>query len=201
MPVLAQGGGGGMGRWGSGDPEERREKNVTRLTDSLNLSQDQSQKLDKILADGHKEASDWMRENEGASRDDRQAFMKTHRTTTNDRIEAILSDDQMETYRGMRDRFRDRTSDNRSKRDALIEDLDLTDAQRRQFETLRKSHRAAMKAWNEQNPDASDDDRRAFREQLHKSGRASLEGTLTPEQLQKLDAHHENARHGRGHGK
>lgn len=84
------------------------------------------------------------------------------------------------------------------KRAQFIEELGLSAEQQEQFDALRSSHRAAMKTWREQNPDASKEDRMAFREELHKSGRAAMESFLTPEQLAKVDEHHASGMGGGG---
>ena len=85
------------------------------------------------------------------------------------------------------------------KRAQFIEELGLSAEQQEQFDALRASHQAAMKTWREQNPDASKEDRMAFRDELHTSGRAAMESFLSPEQLAKVDEHHARGMGGNGH--
>jgi hypothetical protein len=81
--------------------------------------------------------------------------------------------------------------------------LGLTEEQREQMEAIRDSHRSAMLAWRDANPEATSAERRDFREQLHESGRKAMEDILTAEQLEEFDEHWREMRdrgRGRRHG-
>jgi len=181
-PALAQQGGGqGMGHgWGS-DPGDRLDRHVSYLEDRLDLSEDQVNQVEAILKESHAESA---------------AFKNSHHDATHVQIEGILTDEQKVTFADMGKRMRGHSGHKGSghgmRQEAFMEELGLTDEQRKPFNDLQTSHRAAMKAWREQNPDPSPEDLKAFRDEMHKSGRATLEGFLTPEQLEKVDEHHKN---------
>ncbi|MGA7303403.1 MAG: hypothetical protein WBW88_00955, partial [Rhodothermales bacterium] len=74
--------------------------------------------------------------------------------------------------------------------------LDLTKDQQDQLETLHEQHRAAAKAWHEANPNATPEQRRAFREAQRKGMEASLGNVLTEEQMAKFKSMRDHHRGG-----
>jgi len=212
-PAFAQGGmGHEMEQSKGGDHGDRLEKHVSFLEDRLDLTEDQAKQVEEILRDRKAEAA---------------TFKKSQREATHSAIEGVLNDEQKGTFAEMREEMGkdmhkgdmhkgdmhkskmgghgDNASGNGMNREAFIEELGLTDEQREQFDALRTSHKAAMKTWKEENPDASAEDSQAFRDETHKSGRDAMEGFLTSEQLAKVDEHHENmgskGSMGKGHAK
>ena len=94
-PPPAEGGqrrGGGM----MASPEQR----AARLAERLNLSDDQKAKVQKIYEDAQKD----MQGMQGASREDRMAKMQA----TNEKVKAVLNDDQKKKFDEMQQRMRDR---------------------------------------------------------------------------------------------
>jgi Spy/CpxP family protein refolding chaperone len=78
----------------------------------------------------------------------------------------------------------------------FMRQLDLTKDQQEQLETLREQHRAAAKAWHEANPNATPEQRRAFREAHRKGMEASLKNVLTEDQMAKLKSLRDHHRGG-----
>jgi Spy/CpxP family protein refolding chaperone len=92
-----QGQGGGQGRGGMmASPEQR----ANRLAEQLSLSDDQKAKVQKIYEDAQKD----MQGMQGASREDRMAKMQA----TNEKVKAVLTDDQKKKFDEMQQRMRDR---------------------------------------------------------------------------------------------
>ena len=89
--------GGGQGRGGMMMSPEQR---ATRLAEQLSLSDDQKAKVQKIYEDAQKD----MQGMQGASREDRMAKMQA----TNEKVKAVLTDDQKKKFDEMQQRMRDR---------------------------------------------------------------------------------------------
>ena len=102
-------------------------------------------------------------------------------------ISAVLNDEQKAMFEALRENRADRASARAERRDAFIEDLGLTEAQRQQLEDFRSSHREAT---------------RTFMMEQRETRREALEQILTPEQLVKTDEGRarRNRRHARGRG-
>ncbi len=112
-----------------------------------------------------------------------------------------LSEEQMESFRGIL------TSDQNEKLDRMLaprgprfgadrgekmkrifDQLDLTEAQKTQLQTMRDNHRAAARAWHDANPNATRAERRAFRDAHREGMKAQLRTVLTDEQMQELES-------------
>lgn len=158
VTALAQGGG-------------RLERHVSHLENRLDLTEDQVKEVEVILKDQQAAASE---------------FKKSQRDATRSAIEQVLTDEQKGTFAEMQDKMgKDvhkammgrqgyKASRHRMHREAFIEELGLTDEQVEQFDSLRTSHKAAMK------------------------------GLLTPEQLEKFDERRQDTGSGsmgKAHGK
>jgi len=89
--------GGGQGRGGMMMSPEQR---ANRLAEQLSLSDDQKAKVQKIYEDAQKD----MQGMQGASREDRMAKMQA----TNEKVKAVLTDDQKKKFDEMQQRMRDR---------------------------------------------------------------------------------------------
>jgi Spy/CpxP family protein refolding chaperone len=89
--------GGGQGRGGMMMSPEQR---ANRLAEQLSLSDDQKAKVQKIYEDAQKD----MQSMQGASREDRMAKMQA----TNEKVKAVLNDDQKKKFDEMQQRMRDR---------------------------------------------------------------------------------------------
>lgn len=169
-PALAQSGY-GMGH-GWGDRGDRLESHVSYLENRLDLTEDQVKEVEVILKDQQAAASE---------------FKKSQRDATRSAIEQVLTDEQKGTFAEMQEKMgRDvheammgrqgyKASRHRMHREAFIEELGLTDEQVEQFDSLRTSHKDAMK------------------------------GLLTPEQLEKVDERRQDigslGSMGKAHGK
>ena len=98
QPQQGQQGGEGQRRGGGMmmSPEQR----ANRMAEQLGLSDDQKAKVQKIYEDSAKD----MQSMQGASREDRMAKMQE----TNEKVKAVLNDDQKKKFDEMNQRMRDR---------------------------------------------------------------------------------------------
>ena len=88
----------GMGRHHEMNPN----KQAHHLAKALGLSKDQVQQIKPILADRDTQMTA-LRGDQSASQDDRRAKMMKLRTDTNDKINAVLTDDQKAEFKKMND--------------------------------------------------------------------------------------------------
>ncbi|MBT3344403.1 MAG: hypothetical protein HN712_23345 [Gemmatimonadetes bacterium] len=233
------GGRGGQGRGGQGrgarngsgltvDREQRqarRDQQQARLTEALELTQEQQGQWEQLREEGQAEMKALHAGGE-VSREDAEALRATHREA----FRAILTDTQRETLeqlhqeraeRGAGDRGRGRGRGPRQgarldghgqadpekmearraeRREAVAQALGLTEEQQGQMDQIRQDHRAAMDALR-----ASGDVDREDVQALRTQQRTDLDAILTPEQLATLAQLHEQrparGRRGpRGHG-
>jgi periplasmic protein CpxP/Spy len=91
--MAAQGGGGGGRRGGV---------TLDALTTRLKLTPEQQEKIKPILADRDTQMTA-LRGDQSASQDDRRAKMMKLRNDTNDKINAVLTDDQKAEFKKMND--------------------------------------------------------------------------------------------------
>jgi len=96
-PAQGQGGGQGQGRGGMMMSPEQR---TTRLAEQLSLTDEQKTKVQKIYEEQQKD----MQGMQGASREERMAKMQA----TNDKIKAVLTDEQKKKFDDMQQRMRQR---------------------------------------------------------------------------------------------
>ena len=96
-PAQGQGGGQGQGRGGMMMSPEQR---TTRLAEQLSLTDEQKTKVQKIYEEQQKD----MQGMQGATREERMAKMQA----TNDKIKAVLTDDQKKKFDEMQQRMRQR---------------------------------------------------------------------------------------------
>ena len=97
QPQQGQQGGEGQRRGGMMMSPEQR---ANRMAEQLGLSDDQKAKVQKIYEDSAKD----MQSMQGASREDRMAKMQE----TNEKVKAVLNDDQKKKFDEMQQRMRDR---------------------------------------------------------------------------------------------
>ncbi|MGI9175691.1 MAG: T9SS type A sorting domain-containing protein [Rhodothermales bacterium] len=70
----------------------------------------------------------------------------------------------------------------------LDEKLDLSDAQEEQIQSVWDDQREAAQAWREANPDATREERQAYREEQRSEINAATEAILTPEQTEQYQS-------------
>lgn len=85
------------------DPQQM----VNRLSKRLNLSSDQQQKLLPIFTNQQQQMQS-LRQDTSLSREDRMTKMKSIHEDTNNKINAILNDEQKQKYADMQQKMRDR---------------------------------------------------------------------------------------------
>jgi periplasmic protein CpxP/Spy len=98
-----QGGGQGRGRGMMASPEER----VNRLSQELNLTDDQKTKIKAIYQDQADKGAK-LREDTSLSQDDRRAKMMDMQKDTSEKIKAVLDKDQQKKFDEMQERMRQR---------------------------------------------------------------------------------------------
>jgi Spy/CpxP family protein refolding chaperone len=81
----------------------------------------------------------------------------------------------------------------------LDRQVDLSDAQEAQLKARHTEQREAVKAWMEANPNATREEKRAYRKEQAEAHREALQNVLTPEQQQILEEV-KSARHHRSRG-
>ena len=89
----------GGGQWGHGQPPTVDQR-LQRMTQQLNLSEDQQQKIKPILENESTQMSG-LRADTSLSQEDRMAKMKQIRESTGSQINPILNADQQKKYAEM----------------------------------------------------------------------------------------------------
>ncbi|HMB92556.1 MAG TPA: Spy/CpxP family protein refolding chaperone [Rhodothermales bacterium] len=191
------------------NPEQRIERHVRMLDRQVDLSDAQEAELKTLLQAQHAERRTWLDANEDASREDKRAYFEAQAEATKAAIASVLTTEQQQTLeekiaeRGEKGRFRrGQRGAMRGKRGParLAEKLDLTEAQQAQLKELHTGHRDAMQAWMDSSPNATQEEKRAYRKEQAEAHRSALESILTPEQKQMLEeAKSTRDRRGRGH--
>jgi Spy/CpxP family protein refolding chaperone len=92
-----QGQGGGRGGRGGFSPEAQ----LDRMSKELNLTDDQKTKIKPILEDGRKQM-EALRDDTASSRDDKIAKMQEIRKGQDEKIKAVLTDEQKKKFDEMR---------------------------------------------------------------------------------------------------
>ena len=69
----------------------------------------------------------------------------------------------------------------------LVERLDLAEAQQAQLKEIRSTYREAAQAWPEANPEATREEKQAYRAEQRDAMKKALEAVLTPEQVAQLE--------------
>ncbi|HEX6547038.1 MAG TPA: hypothetical protein VF023_12070 [Bryobacteraceae bacterium] len=85
------------------DPQQM----VNRLSKRLNLTSDQQQKLLPIFTDQQQQMKSLWQDN-SLSRDDRMTKMKSIHEDTNNKVNAILNEEQKQKYADMQQKMRER---------------------------------------------------------------------------------------------
>jgi periplasmic protein CpxP/Spy len=93
---------GGAQQWGHGQPPTT-EQRLQRMTQQLNLTDDQQQKLKPIL-DNESTQMQTLRSDSSLTQEERMAKMKEIRQSTSEQIKPILTADQQAKYAEMMDR-------------------------------------------------------------------------------------------------
>ena len=95
--------GGGQGQWGHGQPPTVDQR-LQRMTQQLNLSDDQQQKIKPILENESTQMQS-LRADTSLSQEDRMAKMKEIRESSTSQINPILNADQQKQYAEMMSRM------------------------------------------------------------------------------------------------
>lgn len=94
----------GGGQWGHGQPPTV-EQRLQRMTQALDLTEDQQQKIRPILENESTQMQS-LRSDTSLSQEDRMAKMKQMRETTSSQINPILNPDQQKKYAEMMSHMR-----------------------------------------------------------------------------------------------
>jgi Spy/CpxP family protein refolding chaperone len=107
-----QGQGGHMGgHMGHGPMTPERQ--LERLSENLNLTDDQKQQIKPILEDRQKQAEQ-LHSDTSMSMDDKRAKMRSLSEESNNKIRAILNDDQKQKFDKMQERMREHMMHNQA---------------------------------------------------------------------------------------
>lgn len=178
------------------NPEQRVERHVRMLDRQVDLSDEQESQLKELLLAQGAERHAWLEANENASREERRAYFQEQAEATKAAIGSVLTTEQQQTLeqkrteRGEMGRFRGgqrRAMQGRGRPARFAEKLNLTDAQRAQLKALHTGQRDAVKAWMDANPNATREEKQAYRKEQAESHREALQNVLTPEQQQMLE--------------
>jgi Spy/CpxP family protein refolding chaperone len=82
------------------------ERQLQRLSENLNLTDDQKQQIKPILEDRQKQAEQ-LHSDTSMSMDDKRAKMRSLMEESNNKIRAILNDDQKQKFDKMQERMRE----------------------------------------------------------------------------------------------
>ncbi|HUF07738.1 MAG TPA: Spy/CpxP family protein refolding chaperone [Rhodothermales bacterium] len=118
----------------------------------------------------------------------KEAFREILTDEQRAKYDRMLADSSRQGYRGR---------DGHGGPGMLLNQLDLTEEQQAKIDEFHENHRAAAKAWHDANPNATKEERRAFRDAHHAGMKAMLGTVLTEEQVVKLDSLKTN--HPKGH--
>jgi len=107
LPAMAQEGGQSKPEGGNQAGGQRRmmmtpEERLKRMTDQLTLTQEQQDKIKPILEDNQKQMQA-LRDNGASMEDNREKMMKV-RNESNEKIKAVLNDDQKKKFEEMNQR-------------------------------------------------------------------------------------------------
>ena len=185
-----------------GDPAQRAERYLNFLDEKLDLSDAQEEQIQDVWAEQHEAAQAWREANPDATREERRAYREKQRSETNAAIEALLTPEQTEPYQSLKDEWTERRGDrpdrgNRrgqrydgrqgDRTSGLMERLDLTEAQQTQLKEIRTTYHEAVRAWREAHPDATREEKQAYRAEQRDAMKADVEAVLTPEQVVRLE--------------
>jgi len=92
----------GHGHWAN--PDEQ----LQRMSQALNLTDDQKSQIKPILVDRHKQM-EALRSDASASEDDKRAKMRSLMQDSNSKIRAVLNDEQKQKFDEMQQRMHERT--------------------------------------------------------------------------------------------
>ncbi|WP_129714512.1 Spy/CpxP family protein refolding chaperone [Pedobacter sp. SYP-B3415] len=90
---------------GGGNPEDRMKRMVETMSEKLKLTEDQKTKVSAIYADQWK-AMQKAREEAGDDRSKMREAMMKQRKETEDKVQALLNDDQKKAYTAWREEQR-----------------------------------------------------------------------------------------------
>ncbi|OGC92898.1 MAG: hypothetical protein A2W25_10120 [candidate division Zixibacteria bacterium RBG_16_53_22] len=99
-----------------GPSPERTDKHIALLKEKLNLTDSQAEKIKTIMEDSRKEAMS-QREKHKGDPEATAKFREEHRRATDEKIKAVLNDDQKKEYDKIKDEFRKNMQERRQKRD------------------------------------------------------------------------------------
>lgn len=180
---------------------------IQRMSQHLNLTEDQKSKITPILQSQMEQARS-IRQDTSLTPDQRRAKMKELRESTRSQIEPILTPEQREKM----ENFAQRRKEMRGGRemgmgsarqmDRLSQKLNLTDEQKSKLQPLFEEHRKQMQSlW--QDTSLTPEQRREKAKELRQANHQQMLAILTPEQQQKLQqmrADRPHRRHGYGQG-
>jgi periplasmic protein CpxP/Spy len=109
QPPAQDAGGQQHGNWRRPDPKQQ----VKRMAKRLDLTSDQQTQLLPILQDRDTQMGN-LRTDTSMSQDDRRGKMKSIREETDNKIRALLNDDQKKKYDEMQQQMRDRMRDHQA---------------------------------------------------------------------------------------
>ena len=172
------------------NPEQRVERHMRMLDRQVDLSDAQEAQLKAHHIEQREAVKAWMEANPDATREEKRAYRKEQAEAHREALQNVLTPEQqqiLEEAESARHR-RSRGHMQRGQRGHRgFAGLDLTDTQKSQLQDLRQAHREAMKAWMEANPNATREEKRAYRKEQAEAHRSTLENILTPEQKQLLE--------------
>ena len=182
--------------------EEKLDKSMARLTETLSLSNDQATKLRAVFSAAQTEKQDIRQRHQGDRKAARPEFEQL-RERTKTQVASILSADQLKAFEQIKREHRGHKKGRKGGRHMgkrMIKALDLNEAQQAQVKTIMESARAERRGLVE----AAGGDREAARpqmEQLRERTKAQLRAVLTAEQAAKFDAMKRGRRGGKKGGK
>ncbi len=172
------------------DPAERMDRHLQRLDKVLDLTDAQEAQIREVMAAHREEARAWHEARPEATREERQVFRTEQHEEMRAALEGILTAEQQKIFAGVvMGRFMGeghRRGGAGHHRGAFLDRLDLTEAQETQIREIMAAHREEGRAWAAAHPDATREERQAYRQEHAAALKAAIEAVLTPEQREQF---------------
>lgn len=202
-------------------PADRVDRRLKALDAKLDLTDEQEARIRQILTTHEEDVQTWTSENDNAAREDRREHFRVRADDLREDIRAILTPEQASRFAAFQPARGDRSrsgagmrrgqdgrrgkqgmgrkpNDRRGGADLsmgrLVEQLELSDAQRMQVKDILEQHREEGSAWRNAHPDATREQKRSHHEDHFEQLKSELSQVLAQDQLLRFEELYEARR-------
>ena len=174
-------------------PEQKRGFSADRITQQLNLTEEQKSRVQQYLEDSRSQLQ-VLRNDASLTREQRAQRMREIGQQTREKIQSLLTVEQKQKAEELRNQAQDRMRQEAGRRfDRTARLLDLTPEQKTQMQSLRDSQRAQLEALRD-NTSLTQEQRRQQAQAIREQTRNNTRSLLNPTQQQKFNDLREGAR-------